>query len=231
MAVGNIYEPDHVNSILMAGARIWSASPGRIWPTLLDAARRQPARLRQRRVAEAVFAGADQLRRLACADAARGRLGMQGRVQGAGCRAGCCKGAGCGVQGAGCRVQGAGCRCGCSEHEVRDDAVGSTPPRARHRRRHRHRRGHCHGACGGWGRGDRRRAASRAARRGPRARAGHRGRRHARAGLRQVDPVGHGHLRSDRHRRRQRRRGRRPGGANDLALWQRMLDVNLTGAF
>ena len=53
MAVGNIYEPDHVNSILIAGPRRprapRPAAPGR---PVVDAARRGAARLSRRDVAE-----------------------------------------------------------------------------------------------------------------------------------------------------------------------------------
>jgi anthraniloyl-CoA monooxygenase len=61
MAVGNIYEADHANSILMAGAPIWSAWPPAPGRSLLDAAcRRRDRRYRARAGPMPYLAGRDQ---------------------------------------------------------------------------------------------------------------------------------------------------------------------------
>ena len=67
MAVGNIYEPDHVNSILMAGRAdlVLPRAPASR-RSLLDAARRRAARLRAARPGPSPTSpGRDQLHRLA----------------------------------------------------------------------------------------------------------------------------------------------------------------------
>ena len=59
MAVGNIYEPDHVNSILMAGrADLCCLARPHLADPVLDAACRRPTRISRRDVAEAVSRGA-----------------------------------------------------------------------------------------------------------------------------------------------------------------------------
>ena len=59
MAVGAIFEPDHVNSILMAGrADLCALGPAASGRPLLDAARRRAAGLPRRRVAGAISAPA-----------------------------------------------------------------------------------------------------------------------------------------------------------------------------
>ena len=64
MAVGAIFEPDHVNSIIAAGrADLCALGAAASRRSVLDAARRRPARLRGDTVAEAVSAGKAQLER------------------------------------------------------------------------------------------------------------------------------------------------------------------------
>ena len=82
MAVGNIYEPDHVNSILMAGrADLVCLGAAASRRSLLDAACGRRARLPRRDLAEALSApGRDQLYRLkARAETMRGRCDGRAR--------------------------------------------------------------------------------------------------------------------------------------------------------
>ena len=66
MAVGNIYEPDHVNSILMAGrADLCCLCETASCKSLLDTACGRSARLCRRDLAQPYLSGREQLQRLA----------------------------------------------------------------------------------------------------------------------------------------------------------------------